>query len=326
MRVLLTGAFGNIGESTLIALLERGFQVRCFDIKLDTTEKTATRLSKRGEFDVKWGDIRNREDIKDALQGVDAVIHLAAILPPASDRNPERTKEVNVEGTKNVIQEAESMETKPKLIFASSVSIFGPTMHLEPPRKVSDPLHPTDVYTHTKVDCEKAIRESSLPWTILRFTAVPPLTVGSGEIDKSLFEMPLDQRIEFAHTRDVGVACANAVTAETVGKTLLIGGGEENQMLQREFIGRFLGAMGVGMLPDSAFRHATKPEEWYYTDWLDTEESQALLKYQTRTFDEFLEEFKKRMGFKRYLAKMFGGQARKTMLKASPYYTEEKPA
>jgi UDP-glucose 4-epimerase len=322
MRVLLTGAFGNIGESTLIALLERGYQVRCFDIKLESTEKTAKRLAKLGEFEVAWGDIRNSEDVEQAVQGVNAIIHLAAIIPPPSEKNPERAKEVNVGGTKNVIRAAEAAEPKPKMILASSVSIFGPTMHLDPPRRVSDPLNPTDTYTHTKVECEKALRESSLPWTILRFTAVPPLAVGSGEIDQSLFDMPLDQRIEFAHTRDVGLAVTNAVAADTVGKILLIGGGERNQMLQREFIGRFLEAMGVGMLPESAFRQPTKPEDWYYTDWLDTEESQALLQYQTRTFDEFLAEFKKIMGFKRYLAKLFGGQARKRLLEASPYYHE----
>jgi nucleoside-diphosphate-sugar epimerase len=323
MRVLLTGAFGNIGESTLIALLERDIQVKCFDIRTESTEKTAKRLGSGDKFEVVWGDIRDSEAVEKMMQGMDAVVHLAAIIPPSSEKNAELAKEVNVGGTKNIISGAESTNPKPKLIFASSVSIFGPTMHLEPPRRASDPVNPTDTYTHTKVECEKLVRESDLQWTILRFTAVPPLEVGSSEIDDSLFQIPLDQRIEFVHTRDVGVACANAVTAEIEGKILLIGGGEKNQMLQRGFIGGLLEGMGIGMLPESAFKQPKKPEDWYYTDWLDTEESQGLLKYQKRTYEEFLDEFKKKMGFRRYLAKLFSGQARKRMLEASPYYEED---
>jgi len=229
---------------------------------------------------------------------------------------------VNIEGTKNIIKAAVNMDVKPKLIFASSVSTFGPTMHLQPPRTADDPLNPTDTYTGTKVECEKIIRGSSLPWTILRFAAAPPVELGS-DIDSIIFEIPLDQRIEFVHSRDVGIACANAVEAETIGKTLLIGGGKSSQMIQREFVSRIFESMGIGMLPDSAFRVATKPEEYYYTDWLDTEESQRLLQYQTRTFDDYIEEMKSQLGMMKYVAKLFKGQAQKRILKVSPYYKKE---
>ena len=139
-----------------------------------------------------------------------------------------------------------------------------------------------------------------------------------------IFEMPLDQRIEFVHSLDVGIACANAVEAEVIGKTLLIGGGTSGQMIQREFVSRMFESMGLGMLPDSAFRVPTKPEEYYYTDWLDTEESQRLLQYQTRTFEQYLEETKSQLGMMRYVAKMFKGQAQKRVLATSPYYQEEE--
>jgi len=95
-------------------------------------------------------------------------------------------------------------------------------------------------------------------------------------------------------------------------------------MLQREFVSRLFESMGIGMLPDSAFRVATKPEEYYYTDWLDTEESQRLLQYQTRTFEQYVEETKAQMGMMKYVAKMFKSQAQKRLLAASPYYQEEE--
>lgn len=323
MFVLLTGAFGNIGESTLLALFEQKHQIRCFDLYTKQNEKTAKRLHKHGDFETVWGDVRDVDTTRSLVEDVECIIHLAAILPPQSERDADFTTAVNVGGTVRLIEAAEVLPVKPKFIFAGSISVFGPTMHLPPPRTADDPLHPTDTYTTTKVKCETALRASTLPWTILRLVAVPGLRI-SGEADPMLFEIPLDQRIEFVHTRDVGTAFANAVTAKTLNKILLIGGGKPNQMLQREFIAKILNAMGVGMLPESAFRVATKPEDWYYTDWVDTTESQQLLQYQQHTYDQYIDDLKHTIGFKRHLARLFGGLAKKRLLAQSPYYKEPK--
>ncbi|MFX0168982.1 MAG: NAD-dependent epimerase/dehydratase family protein [Candidatus Hodarchaeota archaeon] len=322
MLVLVTGAFGNIGESTLLALFEHKHQIRCFDLHTKQNEKTAKRLQKHGEFETVWGDVRDVDTTKNIVEDIECIIHLAAIIPPQSETNNEFTTAVNVGGTLRLIEVAEALPVKPKFILASSISVFGPTMHLPPPRTADDPLHPTDTYTTTKVKCETALRASALPWTILRLVAVPPLRI-SGEMDPILFEMPLDQRIEFIHTRDVGTAFANAVTAKTTNKVLLIGGGKPNQMYQREFVAKILTAMGLGMLPESAFRVATKPDEWFYTDWVDTTESQQLLEYQHHTYDQYLDDLKRAIGFKRHLARLFRGLAKKRLLAQSPYY--QKP-
>ncbi len=321
MFVLLTGAFGNIGESTLLALLERNHQIRCFDLHTKQNEKCAKRLHRVGEFEIIWGDIRDIDTTRKIVEDVECIIHLAALIPPKSEVDPDFTNTVNVGGTLRLIEAAEALPVKPKFIFASSISVFGPTMHLPPPRKADDPLNPTDVYTTTKVKCETALRTSALPWTIFRLAAVPSLRIGS-EADETLFEIPLEQRIEFVHTRDVGTAFANAIAAETTKKILLIGGGKSSQMLQRGFIAKILNAMGVGMLPESAFRVATEPEEWFYTDWLDTTESQRLLQYQNHTYDQYIEELKRAVGFKRHLARIFRGSAQKRLLAQSPYYKE----
>ncbi|MFW9804496.1 MAG: NAD-dependent epimerase/dehydratase family protein [Candidatus Thorarchaeota archaeon] len=318
----MTGAFGNIGESTLIALLERNHHVRCFDLQTKSNEKKQKQLQRIGEFDTVWGDILDSEIVNDVIKDIECIIHLAAIIPPMSDQNPDLAFRVNVDGTRNIINAAEVSPKKPKLIIASSVSIFGPTMHLQPPRRASDPVNPTDIYTQTKMKCETMIRESTIPWTILRLAAVPPLDVNSDIA--VMFEIPFDQRIEFVHTRDVGVAFANSVTAETQGKTLLIGGGKDSQMLQVDFIRRILEASGLDLPPEEAFRAPSRPEEYFYTDWLDTEESQRLLQYQIRTFDEYLEEIKRSLGIKRVLAKLFRGLAMRKIVASSPYIRKKE--
>ena len=194
-------------------------------------------------------------------------------------------------------------------------------MHLQPPRTAEDPLVATDTYTETKIACEGVVRACSLPWTILRITAAPP-TVVSTDMSALMFEMPLDQRIEFVHSRDVGLALANVVETETSGKTLLIGGGRPNQMIQREFVSRIMKLMGLELPHESAFKVPKRPEDYYYTDWLDTEESQRLLRYQTRAFDQYLEEMKSMLGVRRYGTRLFKGLAMKQLLAASPYYTK----
>ncbi|MBN2230313.1 MAG: NAD(P)-dependent oxidoreductase [Candidatus Thorarchaeota archaeon] len=319
MKILLTGAFGNIGESTLLALIKKEYDILCLDLDTDRNRNKESSLREKGPFRTVWGSITDLELVKSAVVGKDAVIHLAAIIPPLSEKKPELAREVNVQGTANVVQAIEEMETKPKLIFASSVSTFGPRSPDMPPVDASTPVNPTDNYTHHKVECERIIKESGIPWTILKLTAVPTLELNM-EMDPMVFEMPLEQKIEFAHTRDVGVAFANAIEAETIGKTLLIGGGPNCQLYCSEFTGRLMKAMGIGTLPDDAFKKPENPDEWYYTSWMDTQESQALLQFQQRTLDDYINEMKQIMGAKRYITKILSPLLRRMIAKKSPYY------
>jgi nucleoside-diphosphate-sugar epimerase len=116
-----------------------------------------------------------------------------------------------------------------------------------------------------------------------------------------MFDVPLNNRIEFVHRKDVGTAIVNALECDDVwGKTWLIGGGPRCQLYQRELVNSVLDATGVGMLPDAAF--TTDP---YPTDWLDTTESQRVLKFQHRTLQEYIQELTSLLGYRRYLIRLF---------------------
>jgi hypothetical protein len=73
-------------------------------------------------------------------------------------------------------------------------------------------------------------------------------------------------------------------------------------------------------LPREAFIVPEKDDEWYYTDWMDTEESQRLLNFQKHTYEDFLDDMKKAIGFKRYFMKLIGPLVRRQLLKQSLYY------
>jgi nucleoside-diphosphate-sugar epimerase len=322
MRVFLTGAFGNVGESTLYALFEKDHDILCFDLETPTNKKRQKELSKIGSFETYWGDITNPDIVEQAIQDIDCIIHLAAIIPPASDANPELAKKVNVGGTKNLLNAAKKLHPPPKFIYASSIATYGHCKGDGPPRTANDPQIATDIYTEHKIECETLLKNSGLPWTIVRFGVVTPLRIGL-DVPSLMFDVPLEQRIEFVHTRDIGLACANAVTADTVGKILLLGGGEHCRMTYREMVSRMLDAMGVGMLPDSVFITPTCDEEWFHTDFMDTEESQRLLQFQTRSFEQFLDEFKEGMGIKRHLTRLFRLLVRRYLISKSPYHKKD---
>ena len=318
MRVLLTGAFGNVGESTLLALFPKGYEIRCFDIDTKRNRKKASDLRVHGDFEVVWGSITEKEQLALALHDIDAIIHLAAIIPPLSETKPQFSREVNVGGMKNLLACISELEKPPKLILASSISTHGPRSPDMPDLTASMPQRPTDNYTHHKVECETLLRESSIPWTILRLTAIPPLEI-SMKMDPMLFEMPLEQKIEFCHTRDVGLAFANSVEADSIGKILLIGGGSRCQLICSDFDRRLLVTMGIGMLPDHVFKKPKDPDDWFYTSWIDTSESEALLRYQTRTFDDYTAEMKDNVGALRYLIRLFSPLVRRYIARQSPY-------
>ena len=323
MNILITGAFGNIGQSTLEELLRRGHKVRSFDLQTKRNKRIAQRYG--NSIEIVWGDLRNYEEVVRAVEGQEVIVHLAFIIPKLSavgiesEEQPDLAYQVNVEGTRNLIMAMKAQPRPPRLIFPSSVHVYGQTQDQPPPRRVDDPVNPVEHYSRHKVLCEQMIKESGLEWVIMRFGAALPIDI---RLDPGMFDVPLDNRIEFIHTRDVGIAIANAVNhPEVWGKVLLIGGGPRCQFYYREMVARILEAIGVGMLPEEAFSTVPFP-----VDWLDTRESQQLLQYQQRTLDDYISDMITALGFRRYLIRAFRPLVRWWLLRQSPYWKQRKKA
>ncbi len=317
MKVLLTGAFGNIGSSTVEELIRQRHSVRCFDLKTRANLRAARKLE--GQVEVVWGDLRWPEAVARAVRDQDVVIHLAFIIPKLSvtgfesEDYPDWAWEINVGGTRNLVEAMKAQAKPPRLLFASSYHIYGRTHDQPPPRTVDDLVQPIEHYAHHKVECEQLIRLSGLEWSILRLAATLPIAV---KLDPGMFDIPLDNRMEYVHTRDVGLAFANAVRSQDVwGKVLLIGGGPRCQYTYGEITQQVLEGMGMGILPKEAFGRTPFP-----TDWLDTTESQRLLQYQRHTLEDYVQDMKALMGPKRHLVRAFRPLVRHLLLKQSVHY------
>jgi UDP-glucose 4-epimerase len=320
-KVLLTGAFGNVGMSGLEELLKRGHQVRCFDLDTKANRKAAWRFD--GQVEVVWGDLRRPEDVAAAVRDQDVVVHLAFIIPKLSatgvesEARPDWAREINVGGTRNLLDAMKALPRPPKIIFTSSYHLYGRTQDQPPPRTVSDPIQPIEHYAHHKAACEYMVRSSGLEWAIFRLAAALPLSM---KLDPGMFDIPLGNRMEFVHTRDAGLAIANAVGSEEVwGQVLLIGGGPRCQYTYREIAQRVLDGLGVGMLPEEAFGSTPFP-----TDWLDTAESQRLLDYQRRDLGNYVQDMTALLGYRRQVIRMFRPLARRWLLRRSPYFQDSR--
>jgi UDP-glucose 4-epimerase len=242
-------------------------------------------------------------------------VHLAFVIPPACLEAPEAARRVNVDGTRHVIAALREHAPRARLLFASTLDVFGQTAHLPPPRRVDDPTSATDVYAEHKLECEALVRGSGLTWGIVRYADVPPLVLRSPV--PIMFDIPLAQRIEVIHPIDAGVATARAATSDaTWGHIWLLGGGATCQVRYGDYLARLFAAMELGAaLPERAFTSTP-----YCTDWLDTEASQRVFQYQQRSFDDVVRDVSALLGWRRPFARLARPIVRWHMLRMSPYY------
>ncbi|MFA5365997.1 MAG: SDR family NAD(P)-dependent oxidoreductase [Candidatus Bathyarchaeia archaeon] len=151
-KVLVTGGAGFIGSHLVPRLLAKQYSVVVLDNlssgKLDNLKESQNNPS----FEFIYGDIRDKQMLVNALRGVDAVVHLAALIDvAASVVDPLGTNEVNVAGTVNLLQTAVKSKVK-RFVFASSTAVYGDAQVL--PVKENTVLKPISPYAASKAACE----------------------------------------------------------------------------------------------------------------------------------------------------------------------------
>src|SRR6185436_2870018 len=172
--VVVTGGAGYIGAPLVAELLRTGRRVRVLDVLLHGQEDIAQSLRDQGA-EVIVGDIRDAAARERAMSGADAVVHLAAIVgDPACAQDPEVSQEVNVEGSRAVVEDAKRLGVS-QLVFASTCSNYGRMADPTVPIAEDGELAPVSLYAEQKVGIERALLGSSngeLEPTCLRFATV----------------------------------------------------------------------------------------------------------------------------------------------------------
>jgi len=297
-RVLVTGACGNIGANVVDTLVQRGYSVRAVDLDTPAGRTKAARWGDRVEM--RFGSICNETLVREAVAGMDHVVHLAAMVPPATDVDQAAGYAVNVVATRSIIAACEAEPEPPRLTFTSTAAIWGRNDQVNHPRRADEEISPSDSYSRQKAECEAMLRKSTLDFVVFRIAMTPP--VEPGALSPFVFDMHPDMRVEFTHPKDQALGIVNSLVADEIaGRTLCLGGGERNRYRYREFMNMAFGAMGFPALPRSAFGDAL-----FLTDWVDSEESQSILDYQRCDADQYFEEVSAELGAARHLIKRMG--------------------
>ncbi|MGV8058379.1 MAG: NAD-dependent 4,6-dehydratase LegB [Smithellaceae bacterium] len=172
-RILVTGADGFIGSHLVEGLLSKGCQVRAFVFYnsfnswgwLDTLPK-----EKLDKIDIFAGDIRDPNGIRKAMQGIDVVFHLAALIAiPFSYHSPDSYVDTNIKGTLNVLQAARDTACK-HVLMTSTSEVYGTAQYV--PIDEQHSYQGQSPYSATKIGADRMAesfyRSFNTPVTIVR--------------------------------------------------------------------------------------------------------------------------------------------------------------
>jgi len=175
MKVLVTGGAGYIGSVLVRQLLKKGYKVRAFD-SLKFGGDALYDVMLHPDFEFMLGDVRNSEAVEKALEGIDAIAHLAAIVgDPACKKYSDEAKETNWEGSVALFEAAEKAGVK-RFVFASTCSNYGKMPDPDSFVTETSALNPVSLYAELKVKFEKYLleerKDSKICSTALRFSTV----------------------------------------------------------------------------------------------------------------------------------------------------------
>lgn len=154
--ILVTGADGFIGSHLTEALVRAGHNVRAFVLYNSFNSwgwLDHCGADVKGKFEVFAGDIRDPHGVKEAMQGCDAVLHLAALIAiPYSYHSPDTYVDTNIKGTLNVLQAARELGVK-RVIHTSTSEVYGTARFV--PITEEHPLQGQSPYSATKIAADQ---------------------------------------------------------------------------------------------------------------------------------------------------------------------------
>ena len=160
LRVLVTGGAGYVGAVLVPQLLARGYRVRVLDLYLYGAE-VFDHLQSNPNLEEIVGDIRDPKAVRQAVEDVDVVLHLACISnDPSFELNPELGKSINFDAFAPLVEASKAAGVS-RFIFVSSSSVYG--VSAAPDVTEDEPLNPLTDYSKYKAMCEPILLQQQAP-------------------------------------------------------------------------------------------------------------------------------------------------------------------
>ncbi len=279
-KVLLTGASGSMGGEAFRELLRRRDQYDTVLLLRPSTKNKEAFARYEGQEGLRivWGDLGNFDDVLEAVNGVDHVLHPAALIAPAADHDPQLTRRTNFDGTKNIV---EAIKKQPdngdnvRLVSICSVAAYGDRLPPVQWIKVGDPLKPSvgDYYSVTKIAAERKVIESGLKyWASMRQTFIAIPNVYS-LMDPIMFHQPPNTHFEIITGEDAGYGLVQTLECpdDFYGRVYNMGGGPSCRLLYSDYLRDFMKIFGLGdyrkILPRNWFCVRNFHCGWYEDSW-----------------------------------------------------------
>ncbi len=288
-HILLTGASGTVGQEALKQLIAKDlYHISVFDIKNKKTESIFAPFKQ--QINVIYGDISNETEVQKIPKNLNAVIHLAAIIPPLADELPELAYKINVLGTKYLVNHLEETSPDCFVLYSSSISVYGDRVQ-NPNIKVSDPIQISlgDEYGATKVAAEQLIQNSKLKWSIFRLAAI----MKNHKISKLMFHMPLATTFEICTPEDTARAFVLGIEKENElqNQTFNLGGGEKACTTYQAFLEKSFSIYGLGKLDFPA--HAFASHNFHCGRMADGDELAAIVPFRKDDLNSYYAQVEK---------------------------------
>ena len=227
MKVLVTGGAGYVGSTLVPLLLAEGHDVRVVDSLMHGGQPLLGVWS-HPKFEFVKGDLREAGVVSKAVAGVDAVVHLAAIVgDPACAREPERARATNLDASLALLEAAKAAEVG-RFVFASTCSNYGKMKDATGYVDETSELSPVSLYAETKVAVEKTLldpaKTGGITATALRCATVfgvAPRMRFDLTVNEFTMEMLTKQQLcvfgeqfwrPYVHVRDLARAIQNVLS------------------------------------------------------------------------------------------------------------------
>jgi nucleoside-diphosphate-sugar epimerase len=314
-NILLTGASGAIGYEVLEQLCAAPGRYVVTVVARRSKRSKSLFKPYADKIEIVYGDITDEILMEKICSNKDVVIHLAALIPPMADEEPEMAYKVNTLGTQYLVEGLMKYSPKAFILFSSSIAVYGDRLK-DPFIRVGDPLVHSkgDIYAQTKIEAESIIRSADIDWCILRLTAI----MGKHKMSKLMFHMPLETRMEIATIKDTARAFVNAVDKkEMLSKKIFnLGGGEKMRLTYQELLSRSFAIFGLGPVDFPKYSFAEKNFHCGY--YMDGDELEKILHFREDSLETYFDHLRRSFSpFKRFMASLLKKMIKRRLLKQS---------